>query len=132
MNRSATLTRLALTSTLFTLVACTGMSSRKFEPLPVDEHTFSQHVNAEPIHRAEANQLVALAECAETGRIELASESPVSSAEALDNLLRQFRIALARSGSNTYVLENVEWVPATETADGARVELQVRGLICGA
>ena len=129
MTISTVLKGLALGSAALTLAACTGVPSRNFEPLVLDEENFYSRVNAEPIHRAEANQQVSLSQCGETGRIELSAESTVSSKEALETLLDQFRVALNRSGSNTFVLESAEWAPVGEAAV-ARIDLRVRGLIC--
>lgn len=109
-------------------------SSRQdtLEPLALTAENFYEQVAADLMAAAQANQLVALAECGDTGRFQVAGESTQSSAQALTTLLSQLRVALLRSGSNTYVLESVEWQPIAQNPAGIRLVLQLRGLICSA
>ena len=118
---------------LLTLLGCatsSGTGPTSFEPLPLTEENFYSLVNAELMSRSEANQLVAMAECADLGRMEVAGESLSGSAEAVEELIRQFQLALARSGSNIFVLESSDWLLPPENPGTVRLVLQVRGLIC--
>jgi hypothetical protein len=118
---------------MLTLLGCaanSGTGPTSFEPLPLTEENFYSLVNAELMSRSEANQLVAMAECADLGRMEVAGESLHGSVGAVEELIRQFQPALARSGSNIYVLESSEWQQPPENPGTVRLVLQVRGLIC--
>ncbi len=118
------------------LVACTSPQvptpSGSLDPIELTEENFYEAVGAELVPASVAASLVSLAECADTGTLRLEGPAAGSAQEALDALIREFRVALARSGSNAYVMQETRWVTLPEAPGTTALHLQARGLICSA
>jgi len=126
------LSRATLALPVFLLAACAGLppvSEQEAAAAPVltDDNFFSL-INAEHLHRADANARVAMAECAGLGALSV--EGAGNNAEqALADALVQLQRALGRTGANAYAVQTQGW----ERAGGAtRLRVSVQGLICSA
>ncbi len=137
MGTYMSLRRIALAALLLSLYSCTGTntpggSTGSPMPLELTSENFYELLNADQMAASLAGTLLSLGECADNGIIKIAGPALTSASEALADMAHQFRVALALSGSNTFVLQSVEWQTPEQNPGTISVTLQARGMICSA
>lgn len=106
------------------LVACAVPVEMASPQIALSDENFYSHIDAGLMALSEANLWVSLAECGDIGVVAVESDSGLLAEQATRNAAESIDRELKRMGSNTYAVQNMEWL------DSGSLALKVKTLIC--